>query len=160
VIRTVMAQPELGYRIVGLIDDQLDNTLNIGPVPALEGLYRIPYIVTEQRVDEVVVALPWSDHRRILDIFQQCDKLGVRARTVPDMFQLSLNRVDVEDLGGIPLIGLRLAAIHGANLLVKRIMDVALGSLIMIPMLPWNRIGKKINAHSTNSSESSRPWIW
>ena len=136
VIRTVMAQPELGYRIVGLIDDQLDNTLNIGPVPALEGLDRIPYVVTEQRVDEVVVALPWSDHRRILDIFQQCDRLGVRARTVPDLFQLSLNRVDVEDLGGIPLIGLRLAAIHGANLLVKRSMDVALGSLIMIAALP------------------------
>jgi exopolysaccharide biosynthesis polyprenyl glycosylphosphotransferase len=136
VIRTVMAQPEFGYRIVGLIDDQLDNTLNIGPVLALEGLHCIPEVVTEQRVDEVVVALPWSDHRRILDIFQQCDKLGVRARTVPDLFQLSLNRVDVEDLGGIPLIGLRLAAIHGANLLIKRIMDVALGSLIMIPMLP------------------------
>ena len=136
VIRTVMAQPEFGYRIVGLIDDQLDNTLNIGPVPALEGLDRIPQVVAEQRVDEVVVALPWNDHRRILDIFQQCDRLGVRARTVPDLFQLSLNRVDVEDLGGIPLIGLRLAAIHGANLLVKRIMDMALGSLIMIAVLP------------------------
>jgi exopolysaccharide biosynthesis polyprenyl glycosylphosphotransferase len=136
VIRTVMAQPELGYRIVGLIDDQLDTTLNIGPVPALEGLHRLPEAVTEQRVDEVVVTLPWSDHRRILDIFQQCERLGVRARTVPDLFQLSLNRVDVEDLGGVPLIGLRVAAIHGANLLVKRIMDVALGSLMMIPALP------------------------
>jgi exopolysaccharide biosynthesis polyprenyl glycosylphosphotransferase len=136
VIRTVMAQPEFGYRIVGLIDDQLDNTLTIGPVPALEGLHRIPDLVAEQHIDEVVVALPWSDHQRILDIFQQCEKLGVRARTVPDLFQLSLNRVDVEDLGGIPVIGLRPVAIHGTNLIVKRIMDVALGILIMIPLLP------------------------
>ena len=136
VIRTVMAQPEFGYRIVGLIDDQLDNTLNIGPVPAVEGLYRLPYVVAEQHIDEVVVALPWSDHQRILAIFQECEKLGIRARTVPDLFQLSLNRVDVEDLGGIPLIGLRTVAIHGTNLLVKRIMDIVVGVLIMIPMLP------------------------
>ena len=136
VIRTVMAQPEFGYRIVGLIDDQLDNTLTIGPIPAIEGAYRIPFVVNELQVDEVIVALPWSDHRRILDIFQQCEKIGVRARTVPDLFQLSLNRVDVEDLGGVPLIGLKPAAIHGANLVVKRVMDVALGLIVLIPALP------------------------
>jgi len=136
VIRTVMAQPELGYRIVGLVDDQLDNTLNIGPIPAIEGLHRIPHIVAEQCVDEVVVTLPWTDPRRILDIIQHCEALNVRARTVPDIFQLSLNRVDVEDLGGVPVIGLKSAAIHGANLIVKRVMDVILGSLIAIVALP------------------------
>jgi exopolysaccharide biosynthesis polyprenyl glycosylphosphotransferase len=136
VIRTIMAQPELGYRVVGLVDDQLDSTLTIGPIPAIEGIYRIPYLVNEQQADEVIVALPWSDHRRILDIFQQCEKIGVRSRTVPDLFQLSLNRVDVEDLGGVPLIGLRPAAIHGANLVVKRLMDVTLGLIFLIPALP------------------------
>ena len=136
VIRTVMAQPELGYRIVGLVDDQLDNTLNIGPIPAIEGLYRIPYIVAEQCVDEVVITLPWTDPHHILDIIQHCEALDVRARTVPDIFQLSLNRVDVEDLGGVPVIGLKSAATHGANLIVKRVMDVILGSLIAIVALP------------------------
>jgi exopolysaccharide biosynthesis polyprenyl glycosylphosphotransferase len=62
--------------------------------------------------------------------------LNVRARTVPDIFQLSLNRVDVEDLGGVPVIGLKSAAIHGANLIVKRVMDVIVGSLIAIVALP------------------------
>lgn len=136
VIRTVMAQPELGYRIVALIDDQLDNTTAIGPIPAIEGTHCLASIVLEKQVDEVVVALPWTDPRRILDIFQQCEQLNVRARTVPDLFQLSLNRVDVEDLGGVPLIGLRPASIRGANLVAKRVMDVVIGGLIMIPALP------------------------
>jgi exopolysaccharide biosynthesis polyprenyl glycosylphosphotransferase len=136
VIRTVMAQPELGYRIVALIDDHLDNTPTIGPIPAIEGTHCLAQLVPEKQVDEVVIALPWTDHRRILDIFQQCEQLNVRARTVPDIFQLSLNRVDVEDLGGVPLIGLKPASIKGANLVAKRVMDVILGGLIMIPLLP------------------------
>lgn len=138
VIRTVMAQPEFGYRIVALVDDQMDpSALSIGPVPAIEGTQRLPQIIAEKNIDEVIVALPWTDHQRILDIFQACDRLGVRARSVPDLFQLSLNRVDVEDLGGVPVIGLKAASIRGANLIVKRMMDVALGSLMLLILSPF-----------------------
>jgi exopolysaccharide biosynthesis polyprenyl glycosylphosphotransferase len=137
VIRTVMAQPEFGYRIMALVDDHVERSaLSIGPVPAIEGTQRLPQIIAEKHIDEVIVTLPWSDHQRILDIFQLCESLGVRARTVPDLFQLSLNRVDVEDLGGVPVIGLKAASIRGANLIVKRIMDVALGSLVLLIISP------------------------
>lgn len=137
VIRTVMAQPEFGYRIMALVDDVVERSaLSIGPVPAIEGTQRLPQIIAEKNIDEVIVTLPWSDHQRILDIFQLCESLGVRARTVPDLFQLSLNRVDVEDLGGVPVIGLKAASIRGANLIVKRIMDVALGSLVLLITSP------------------------
>lgn len=138
VIRTVMAQPELGYRIVGLISDQFDtNTLNIGPIPLLGGLEKIPQAISEQRIDEVVIALPWTDQQRVLEVFQTCDRLGVRARTVPDIFQLSLNRVDVEDLGGVPLLGLKSASFRGTNLLVKRLIDLIVGGLISLVALPF-----------------------
>jgi exopolysaccharide biosynthesis polyprenyl glycosylphosphotransferase len=137
VIRTVMAQPEFGYRIMALVDDHVETSaLSIGPVPMIEGTRRLPQIVAEKHIDEVIVTLPWTDHQRILDIFQLCESLGVRARTVPDLFQLSLNRVDVEDLGGVPVIGLKPASIRGANLIVKRIMDVVLGSLMLLIASP------------------------
>jgi exopolysaccharide biosynthesis polyprenyl glycosylphosphotransferase len=137
VIRTVMAQPELGYRIVALVDDRVERSaLSIGPVPASEGTQRLPQIIAEKSVDEVIVTLPWTDHQRILDIFQLCEGLEVRVRTVPDLFQLSLNRVDVEDLGGIPVIGLKTASFQGANLFVKRVMDVAIGSIALLVLAP------------------------
>jgi exopolysaccharide biosynthesis polyprenyl glycosylphosphotransferase len=137
VIRTVMAQPEFGYRIVALVDDHVEpSALSIGPVPTIEGTRRLSEIIAEKSIDEVIVTLPWTDHQRILDIFQLCEGLGVRARTVPDLFQLSLNRVDVEDLGGVPVIGLKAASIRGANLIVKRIMDVVLGSLMLLIVSP------------------------
>jgi exopolysaccharide biosynthesis polyprenyl glycosylphosphotransferase len=137
VIRTVMAQPEFGYRIVALVDDHVEpSSLTIGPVPTVEGTQRLPEIIAEKNIDEVIVTLPWTDHLRILNIFQLCESLGVRVRTVPDLFQLSLNRVDVEDLGGVPVIGLKAASIRGANLIVKRSMDVTLGSLMLLILSP------------------------
>jgi exopolysaccharide biosynthesis polyprenyl glycosylphosphotransferase len=137
VIRTVMAQPEFGYRVVALVDDHVPHSsLSIGPEPAIEEAQRLPQIIAEKNIDEVIVTLPWTDHQRILDIFQVCEQLGVRARTVPDLFQLSLNRVDVEDLGGVPVIGLRPAAIRGASFLVKRAMDVIIGSGMLLIASP------------------------
>jgi exopolysaccharide biosynthesis polyprenyl glycosylphosphotransferase len=137
VLRTLMAQPEFGYRIVALVDDNVDRSaLSIGPVPTIEGTHCLPQIIAEKNIDEVIVTLPWSDHQRVQDIFQLCEGLGVRARTVPDLFQLSLNRVDVEDLGGVPVIGLKAASIRGANFIVKRIMDVAVGSLTLLIASP------------------------
>jgi voltage-gated potassium channel Kch len=71
VIRTVMAQPEFGYRVVALVDDHTESSvLSIGPVPMIEGLQCLPQIIAEKSIDEVIVALPWADHQRILDIFQ------------------------------------------------------------------------------------------
>jgi exopolysaccharide biosynthesis polyprenyl glycosylphosphotransferase len=138
VIRTVMAQPELGYRIGGLIDDQPDTgALNIGPIPVLGGLENMPQVINDQHIDEVVIALPWTDQQRVLEVFQICGRLGVRARTVPDIFQLSLSRVDVEDLGGVPLLGLKSASFRRTNLLVKRVMDLIVGSLITLIALPF-----------------------
>jgi exopolysaccharide biosynthesis polyprenyl glycosylphosphotransferase len=141
VIRTVMAQPEFGYRIVALVDDHVESgALSIGPVPTIEGTQCLPQIITEKNIDEVIVALSWTDHQRILDIFQLCESLGVRARTVPDLFQLSLNRVDVEDLGGVPVIGLKTASIKGANLFVKRLMDIVIGSISLLVVSPFMAI--------------------
>jgi exopolysaccharide biosynthesis polyprenyl glycosylphosphotransferase len=50
---------------------------------------------------------------------------------VPDLFQLSLGRVAVDDVGGIPLIGVRETNIGTWNSLVKRFMDI-IGGLIGI----------------------------
>ena len=50
----------------------------------------------------------------------ECQRLDVEARVVPDIFQMSLNRVDVQQLDGIPLLGLREPRISGLNRALKR----------------------------------------
>ena len=61
---------------------------------------------------------------------------GVEFRVAPDLYELSFDRVDVGDLSGIPLIGLKELSLRGWNLVVKRAMDLALTLLAAPVVLP------------------------
>ncbi len=141
VLRTIVARPELGFQVMGFVDDHPERSgTNIGPFRALGAIDKIPSILDGDTIDEVIITLPWSNHQRILGIVQQCEARGVRPRIVPDLFQMSLSSVDVEDLGGIPLIGLRVPSLRGANLLVKRAFDLAVGVPLSLLALPFAAI--------------------
>lgn len=138
VMRTIVARPDLGYRVVGFVDDNPDKGYtDIGRFKALGPLDNLPAILDEERPDEVIITLPWMYHRKIMGIVRECERRYVRARIVPDLFQMSLTQVNVEDLGGVPLIGVRTASISKGALLVKRLIDVtvaAVGLLLCAPL--------------------------
>jgi len=139
VMRNIVAQPELGYVVVGFVDDKPERgNRNIGRLKALGGTDRIAEVVGDHAVDEVIITLPWQYHRRIMSIMAQCERARVSVRIVPDMFQMSLSHVDIDDLNGIPLIGLKSVSIRGWNLAIKRAIDMAvagLGLLVLSPLL-------------------------
>jgi len=93
-------------------------------------------IIKTERVDEVFVTLPWMYQRKIVGLVSACERLGVRPRVVPDIFQLSLSRVDVDDLGGIPLIGVKEHTLPGSARLTKRAMDVVLTAVLFAVLWP------------------------
>jgi len=130
VMRTIVARPDLGYRVVGFVDDNPEKGYtDIGRFKALGPLDNLPAILDEERPDEVIITLPWMYHRKILGIVRECERRRVRPRIVPDLFQMSLTQVNVEDLGGVPLIGVRSVAISKGALFVKRLIDVTLATM-------------------------------
>jgi len=138
-MRNIVAQPELGYRVIGFVDDDPDkNRTDIGRFKAFGGIENLPRVVQEEAIDEVIITLPWMYHRKILGIMRQCERERVRARIVPDLFQLALSRVDIEDLGGIPIIGVKEVSITGWNLAFKRISDIVfslIGLILFFPLM-------------------------
>jgi len=137
-MRHIVAQPELGYRAVGFVDDDPQRgSTDIGRFRALGGIPNLSRIIREEQVDEVLITLPWTYHRKILSIVDQCEREQVRARIVPDLFQLSLSRVDVDNIGGVPVIGLREPAIALWQRVFKRSLDLiaALAGLVFLSPL-------------------------
>jgi len=130
VMRTIVARPDLGYEIVGYVDDNPDKgESEIGRIPGLGAIDDLPCDINGQSVDEVLVTLPWTHHRRILSVLRECERRNVNARIVPDFFQLSLSQVEIGDLGGIPLISVQEIAFRPLSLYLKRAMDVT-GALL------------------------------
>ena len=150
VMRTIVAQPELGYQVVGFVDDNPEKgQTDIGRFKALGSLRNLPRLIEDESVDEVVITLPWMYHRKIMSIVRECERRQVSARIVPDLFQMSLSRVDVDDLGGVPLIGVREAGFGRGTLLIKRGMDVVgavAGFVLGFPL--WGLIALAIRLDS------------
>ena len=137
IMRTLLAEPELGYQAVGFLDDNPQKgERNLGPFVGLGSIDNLSQILSEYHVDEVIITLPWQYHRRIMSVLRQCQQANVKARVVPDVLQLSLDRVDIEVLSGIPLISVKPHAIAGPQFAIKRIMDIILGGLGLIIALP------------------------
>ncbi len=137
VMRNVVAQPALGYHVVGFVDDDPDKGgTDIGRFQALGNTANIPSLVQELAIDEVIITLPWMYHRKIVSIVAQCEREQVRVRIVPDIFQMTLSHLDVEDLGGVPMIGVRDISIGGTQLLFKRVADVAVALVGLVLFFP------------------------
>lgn len=134
VLRTLLARPDLGYRVVGFLDDDPERgRTDLGRVSALGAVNKLPELLDSGQIDLVIVTLSWEHHQQINAIVDACERKRIAVRTVPDLFQLNLSQVQVENLGGIPVLGLQKeTGMNRANRLLKRVMDLA----IVVAALP------------------------
>ncbi|MGI8478121.1 MAG: sugar transferase [Thermomicrobiales bacterium] len=156
IMQEMMSTPGLGYRLIGFVDDSV--RLDGMPIATEHRLQRadrlgsvadLDAIVTQNDVDEVIIALPANDHDRVLAIMDQCRERFVQFKVVPDLLQLSLDRVDLGEVAGVPLIGLRDASIRGFNYGMKRALDLAVAGVVLLLMaLPMAAIALAIRLDS------------
>ena len=138
-MQAMMGSPAWGYRVVGFADDQ--RPVGLLPVATehrvvraewLGGLSDIGSIVDERDIDEVVIALPPEQLDAVPSIVEQCREKAVTFKVVPDLLQLSLDRVDLGEVAGVPLIGIKPASIHGGQLVMKRAIDVIVATVVLL----------------------------
>ncbi|MHB1162663.1 MAG: sugar transferase [Chloroflexota bacterium] len=121
-------------QVIGFAD--LEPGDDFGRFRFLGTVQEIPRIVYDQRVDEIVIALPAASHDQMLRIMDHCQHKGVSFRVVPDLYQMRLNRVDVDSVNGIPLIAVSESQIRGGNLFVKRVLDVVASVAVLTLLSP------------------------
>ncbi len=137
VMRTIVANPEHGWRIAGFLDDHPEKgNTDIGRFKAFGEIANLGYVLQTETIDEVVIALPWEHHNKILSIMVYCERKNVRARIVPDLFQMTLHQMHIEQIAGIPMIGTRKISISGLNRIIKRALDLVISVTVLIVSLP------------------------
>jgi exopolysaccharide biosynthesis polyprenyl glycosylphosphotransferase len=138
VLSAILARPDLGYVPIGYLDDDPERgSVDMGRVRGLGSLERLPELLAQGAADLVIVALPWDARKKIMEIVQRCEASGVQTRVVPDLFQLSMSQVRVENLEGIPLLGLKATTrMNRSQYLLKRAIDLAIVLLVAPLALP------------------------
>ena len=136
-MRTIVARPGLGYKIVGFVDDDPQKAqTDIGRYPALGTTDDLPEVLRSNEIHEVIITLPWVSYLKIMRVMSQCEQANTRVRIVPDLFQMAFSRVAVDNLNGIPLLGTREPVLRDWQVLFKRILDVLMASLDLLILSP------------------------
>ncbi len=136
-MRNIVAQPHLAYHIVGFVDDDPERgRTDIGRFKALGDTNNLKHLIKEWSVNEVIVTLPWTARDKIIGIMRMCQRINIPAKIVPDLFQLSLSRVAIDAVGGIPLIGIRETGMGLIDTWFKRGIDLVGGGLVLLIALP------------------------
>lgn len=137
VMRTMVANRDWGFEIVGFLDDHpTKGETDIGRFKALGSVDNLAVVLQNSIIDEVIITLPWQYHRKIMSIMAHCEREQVRVRIVPDLFQITLNRMQVDEFAGIPMISVKEVGIGGVGLLIKRGIDVVFSMLALVIAAP------------------------
>lgn len=126
------------FEVVGFLDDAADAKERASEkYPLLGKLDDAPDITRQHDIDEIIFALPLHAHARLANLVVRLQELPVRIHVVPDYFDLTFHAATIENIGGIPLIGLRDPAIDGFQRFGKRLMDLALAGMAAIFLWPF-----------------------
>ena len=127
-----------GYEVIGFLTNELNAPLEIKDVPVLGDLSRLDEVLDKKRPDEVMLAAAGLSHQEMVRLIIACEKRVVLFKLVPDMFEIITSKVDVYDMDGIPLLGLKeLPLGYAWNRFVKRGCDItgaAIGLILSSPL--------------------------
>jgi exopolysaccharide biosynthesis polyprenyl glycosylphosphotransferase len=126
-----------GYRLVGFVAGRgEEGESEIAGHPVLGGLADLPRLVEENVVDEVLFAVSRRDLDDIEDLYLCLQEQGIITRFALDFFPHTQARMAIDELDGVPLLTFTTSPSSPLQLLLKRILDVALSALLMLLGLP------------------------
>jgi putative colanic acid biosynthesis UDP-glucose lipid carrier transferase len=150
VARALQGGDNGGADFVGFFDDRSDGRLDAEAKTRMLGnLSQVAAYTTEKRVREVYITLPLGSQPRIVDLLDQLQSTTASLFFVPDVFGISIIQGRLQDMNGVPVVGICETPFTGTNGLVKRISDVVIASIIIVlisPLLLAIAIGVKLSS--------------
>ncbi len=137
VAKALMQSADYGLDFVGYFDDRTDDRLHRDAhALRLGGLKDVAAFATERGIREVYITLPLGSQPRIVALLEQVQGTTSSLFFVPDVFGISIIQGRLQDMNGVPVVGICETPFTGTNELVKRLSDIVLGSLILILIAP------------------------
>ena len=134
----VRSHDRLTISLVGFFDDRADgrSQQQAREVPVLGNMSALVSMIRDGRIDQVVVALPWSAETRLQQVVSRLALTPVKIRLAPDLASFVFARRPLVMLGEVPVMTLFERPISGADAVVKAIEDRLLGSIILLLIWP------------------------
>jgi len=148
----VLEHRELGFKVVGFVDDRAGDHIGYRGIPLLGMIADAEEVIRQERIDHLYVALPLEEHVKMLGLVEATSKEGVDVHVVPDLLQFIALRARLENLDGVPIITLNDVPLRGFNSVLKRATDVIIsGAALAVMAIPFGVISLLIRRTSKGS---------
>lgn len=140
-IDRMMAHPQWGYHIIGILDDAMESGTKYKGIPVIGPLSSLEQQLEDYDLDEINITMRMDDYARLSEMVAKCEKSGVHTKFLPDYQDIIPTIPYMEDLEGLPVVHIRKVPLSSSELnrFIKRGMDLILGVLALliaaIPML-------------------------
>jgi Undecaprenyl-phosphate glucose phosphotransferase len=149
-IRAVRENKTLGYKIVGILDDNILEGKSVEGIPIIGTIPDLESKIAEHQVDEIIITLPLKEYDKLKYVIKICEKSGVRTQIIPDYFRYIPSRPLMDEIDGLPLINIRYVPLDSIiNSAVKRVFDIIMsliGILLCLPVFLVVCIGIKLDS--------------
>lgn len=131
-IDRVVANPQWGLKIRGILDDKIEAGTTYKGIKVLGRIENLMIILPENHLDEIAITLSLTEYHRLESIVALCEKSGVHTKFIPDYNNIIPTKPYTEDILGLPVINIRYVPLSAAfPAAVKRLLDI-IGSLLCI----------------------------
>jgi exopolysaccharide biosynthesis polyprenyl glycosylphosphotransferase len=135
--QALLALPWVGLRVVGYVQDTPGGpAAETGDLPVLGPMEQIQRVIAEQDVHEVIFTSPRQNRDAVARLLASLEEKPINVRVVPDLIDMAVFHATVDEVDGIPLIGLKGPVLDEYQRLVKRVMDLLLAGLSLIVCSP------------------------
>ena len=135
---------------LGFFDDRLDERLHPDARSRRLGNFgEVADYVRTHGVKEVFITLPLGSQPRIITLLKQLQGTTASIYFVPDVFGISIIQGRLQDVNGVPVVGICETPFTGINRLTKRLSDIMLSLLILLlisPVMLAVAIGVKLSS--------------
>ena len=139
-----------GVEFLGYFDDRADGRLDDDARSQMLGnLSQVGTFAATRGLREVYITLPLGSQPRIVELLDQLQGTTASLFFVPDVFGISIIQGRLQDMNGVPVVGICETPFTGTNLLVKRLSDVVIAAIIVVlisPVLLAIAIGIKLSS--------------
>lgn len=125
-----------GFRVMGLVTMRNGEVQEECRYPILGHFKDLPRLAEEEVVDDVIIAVGRRDLGRMENLLLSLHELGIRTLFALNLFPHSRPKVQLSEIDGIPLLTFSTAPSGVIQLVAKRVMDLILGTLLLIVALP------------------------